>query len=128
MQEYRVTVGEYTTGTIRFYKPGTDLLHRLDGPAVEYLSGTKRWYQNNQLHRLDGPAIEWIDGDKFWYVNGKRHRLDGPAVELAIGTVEYWIEGNKLTEAQFKEKTAPVKEMTVAEIEAALGHSVKVVK
>lgn len=30
-------------------------------------------YRNdeNQFHRLDGPAIEWIDGTKFWYINGK---------------------------------------------------------
>ena len=23
------------------------------------------------LHRVDGPAIEWADGDANWYVNGE---------------------------------------------------------
>ncbi len=82
MQEYKYKVTVDTTGTIRIYKPGTDELHRLYGPAVEYLSG-------------------------------------------AAG---YWIDGKELTEEQFKKKTAPAKEMTIAEIEALLGHSVKIVK
>lgn len=106
MQEYKVIVGKFIPGTIRFYKPGTDILHRTDGPAVEYANGYKAWY-----------------------VNGKYHREDGPAVEYTDGVVEYWINGKELTPAQFKKATAPkAKEMTIAEIEAALGHSVKVVK
>lgn len=63
-QEYRVTVGEYSPGTIRFYKPGTDDLHRLDGPAEECADGNKYWYQDNKFHRIDGPAIEYADGSK----------------------------------------------------------------
>jgi len=35
-----------------------------------YENGDKRWFQNDKLHRLDGPAIEWIDGTKWWYING----------------------------------------------------------
>lgn len=33
-----------------------------------------RWYYNNvnQLHRTDGPAIECADGTKRWYINGVR--------------------------------------------------------
>ena len=151
MQEYKVTVGEYSPGTIRYYKPGTEELHRIDGPAVEFASGTKNWFQNgmrhrvdgpavvtahgdkcwwqnDKRHRIDGPAIESASGTKCWYQDGKRHRIDGPAVEYANGDVEYYIHGEWLTLAQFKKKTAPVKEMTVAEIEAILGHSVKVVR
>ena len=105
MQEYTVTVGEYSPGTIRYYKPGTEEMHRIDGPAVEFASGAKHWIQDGMFHRTDGPAIEFTEG-----------------------TVEYWIEGNKLTLTQFKKATAPAKEMTIAEIEAVLGHAVKVVK
>ena len=46
------------------------ILHRMDGPAIEYANGCKGWYQNGKLHRMDGPALEWSDGDA-WYINGK---------------------------------------------------------
>ena len=46
--------------------------------------------ENNEYHREDGPAIEYIDGTKFWYKNGKYHREDGPAVKWDFGTTEYW--------------------------------------
>lgn len=39
-----------------------------------------------QLHRTDGPAIEWLNGSKEWYYKGQRHRSDGPAIELFDGT------------------------------------------
>ena len=45
------------------------ILHRLDGPAVEWSDGTKEWYVNGKCHRLDGPAIERADGKKSWYIN-----------------------------------------------------------
>ncbi len=47
-----------------------DLLHREDGPAIEYASGAKFWYLNGRIHREDGPAIEYANGNKFWYING----------------------------------------------------------
>jgi hypothetical protein len=89
--------------------------------------GTVRWYQNNLLHRLDGPAIEYADGSKDWYQNGKLHRTDGPAVEYADGTKEYWIEGLVYNEHQFIEMTKPVKELSVAELEKLLGYKIKLV-
>jgi len=46
------------------------VLHRRDGPAVEFTNGDKIWTANGKLHRLDGPAIEAADGNKAWYVNG----------------------------------------------------------
>ena len=52
------------------------------------------WCQDGLLHRDDGPAIEWINGDKYWYKNGKLHRIDGPAVEWTDGSGEYWINNN----------------------------------
>ena len=47
------------------------LLHRADGPAIEYANGDKRWYVNGLLHREDGPAIELFYGFKSWYYKGK---------------------------------------------------------
>jgi hypothetical protein len=77
--------------------------HRLDGPAIEYISGSKAWYVEGKPHRLDGPAIEWVDGHKAWFKNGKRHRLDGPAVEFAAGDKEWWVDGVEVTEEDYLE-------------------------
>ena len=52
-----------------------------------------RYYKSGLLHREDGPAVEFNNGDKFWYINGKRHREDGPAVILSNGDEDYWING-----------------------------------
>ena len=35
-----------------------------------YPNGSKLWWLNEELHREDGPAIEWLDGTKEWYLNG----------------------------------------------------------
>jgi len=45
--------------------------HRLHGPAVECINGSKSWWVNGKLHRIDGPAVECINGSKSWYVNGR---------------------------------------------------------
>ena len=91
--EYDIQEDRY--GTVRYYKPGTQILHRTDGgPAIERADGTKNWYVDGKLHRLDGPAIEWDDGSEEWYVNGKLHRTDGPAAEWADGT-KVWYENGK---------------------------------
>lgn len=47
------------------------LLHHEDGPACEYVDGTKFWYLNDKCHREDGPAIEYSNGHKLWYFDGK---------------------------------------------------------
>ena len=102
---------------VRYYNE-EGRLHRLDGPAIEYASGTKAWYVNGKRHRLDGPAVVWgnnkvwyvngkqhrldgpavefSDGGKVWYVHGKRHRLDGPAIEYANGDKEWWVNGKRI--------------------------------
>jgi len=46
-----------------------NILHRHDGPAIEYVNGTKSWYVDGKRHRLDDPAIIWSNGDKVWYVD-----------------------------------------------------------
>ena len=113
-------------GTKEWYNNG--MLHRTDGPAITTSEGGKAWWVNDKKHRTDGPAIEEADGTKYWYINNKRHRTDGPAVEHPGGYKEWWLEGVKVTEAEHTRRTQPAQEMTVAQIEAALGHKVKVVK
>lgn len=47
------------------------ILHREDGPA--FISDyAKSWRYNNMLHRLDGPAVEYSNGFKEWFVQGNR--------------------------------------------------------
>ena len=46
-------------------------LHRIDGPAKEYISGSKYWYQNGKCHRIDGPAVEYSNGEKYWFYEGE---------------------------------------------------------
>ena len=78
-------------GIIEFKKDGK--LHQIDGPAIEYLNGSKAWYINGELHRTDGPAKELSDGHKAWYLHGKRHRVDGPAIEYSDGYKAWYIHG-----------------------------------
>ena len=56
--------------------------------------------RRNMLHRVDGPAIERRNGDKEWWVNGRLHRLDGPAIERADGSKAWYLDGNPYTEAE----------------------------
>jgi hypothetical protein len=59
IMEYRVVV---TKDFTKWYKHGTDLLHREDGPAVEHAYGSKSWYKEGKLHREGGPACEYANG------------------------------------------------------------------
>ena len=78
-------------------------LHRTDGPAMIYLTGSQFWYLNDELHRADGPAVDCPDGYQLYFIHGKQHRTDGPASICPDGTTEYWIHGNLLTEDQFND-------------------------
>jgi hypothetical protein len=127
-EKYYVEVDDYGT-TYWFAGSGAERkLHRLDGPAVEYTTGSRAWFQNGQWHRLDGPAVEYADVFRAWYQNGLRHRLDGPAVEYADGSREWWLNDVQHTEESWRAAMQPVVEMTIAEIEAALGKRIKIVK
>jgi hypothetical protein len=54
--------------------------------------GNKFWKNRKEkIHRIDGPAVEWIGGGMAWYVNGERHREDGPATIYENGDKEWWI-------------------------------------
>ena len=92
---------------------------------------TTRWYKDAKckiLHRENGPAIEWADGTKLWYQNGLRHRTDGAAVEFLDGGKAWFINGEGLTEAEFLAATQPTVEMTVADVEKLVGKRVKIIK
>jgi len=74
-----------------------------------YLSQTSHytiieWNNVKGLHRVDGPAREWIHG-KVWYVNNQRHRLDGPARILRDGlVVEFFKDGIQYTDTTFTQR------------------------
>lgn len=98
-EEFNDRPTEVLENGIKIWRNTAGQIHRENGPAVEYASGTKEWFRNGQFHCEDGPAIEWR-GSKFWYKNGERHREDGPAIERADGTKEYWIDGKRLTKEE----------------------------
>ena len=84
---------------------------------VEVTEYSTRWYnESNLLHREDGPAIEWANGDKYYLINDKRHREDGPAVECSNGDKSYYINDKHLTEKEFNSRTKTC-EGKVVEIE-----------
>ena len=127
IKKYYVTVDEL--GITGWFKDAKcKVLHREDGPAIEYADGSKCWYKNGQRHRTDGPAIERADGTKHWYQNNHLHRTDGPAIERADGTTGWYIDGKVMTEAEFLAATQPVVEMTVADVEKLVGKRVKIIK
>ena len=102
VKKYYVTVDVF--GTTRWYKDAKcTILHRENGPAVEWAGGTKSWYQNGQLHRTDGPAIEHSIGTKEWFQNGQRHRIDGVAIEYANGCKRWFINGVEMTEDEYNQ-------------------------
>ena len=77
--------------------------------------GNKFWKnKEGKLHRLDGPAIDYVDGRKQWYKNGLRHRLDGPAVEV-VSYKDWWKNGIK-----FPDKNTFFESLTEEEKETVL--------
>jgi len=86
---------EYSNGRKEWLLNG--ILHRTDGPAVEWPHGTKEWWLNGKQHRIDGPAVEYSDGSKAWYLNGELHRTDGPAIEYSNGMKEWWLNDRQVT-------------------------------
>ena len=71
---------------------------------IEYLN------EKGQLHRLDGPAIEWDSGSKYWCINGQYHREDGPAVEYSDGSKSWCLNGKYYyNEQQFQQEVIKIK-------------------
>ena len=99
MNEPTKTINEF--GDIEYTLNG--VLHRTDGPALEWANGYKEWYVNGERHRTDGPAIEYADGTKAWYINGFLHRTDGPATEWPNGTKAWWINNECITMGNYQD-------------------------
>lgn len=70
-----------------------------------YCKFTSNHYFKGNLHRLDGPAVEFASGAKKWWKEGKRHRLDGPAAERVNGYKEWFVKGKQYSEEEFLKKT-----------------------
>ena len=84
---------------IAYYK--NDLLHREDGPALEYDNGYQKWYLNGLRHRDNNlPAVIYKNNDQEYWFHGKQHREDGPAV-IYDKQHEYWIHGTQYSEDEF---------------------------
>ena len=70
------------------------------GSKLVEIRGTKRWCdESGKNHRLDGPAVEYPDGEKRWYIHGDLHHLDGPAVECFYGDegrVLWYVDNKKV--------------------------------
>lgn len=63
---------------------------------------TKRFHNSkNQLHRLNGPAIEYLDGSYDWYRNGKPHRIGGPAFSDPMNNDYMWFVNDKQVEIYY---------------------------
>jgi len=79
--------------------------------------GNKFWYDfDRRFHREDGPAIEYLDGSKSWYKHGKSHREDGPAVEWANVNKSYWLEDIEYTEKEYWDKIKQLKKCKLFEL------------
>jgi hypothetical protein len=89
-----------------------------------YTNGNKDWFLNGKRHREDGPAIEYSNGYKAWVLNNELHREDGPAVEDSNGYKIWYLNDKRLTEEEFNERMVHTVEMTMAQINEALGKNV----
>jgi hypothetical protein len=75
----------------------TDLKYKTD------IYGTRVWRNDaGQLHRLDGPAVEYMDGYRSWWIDGRFHRLDGPAIEDPSIDDEWFVDDKPLSEDEFE--------------------------
>jgi len=102
-------------------------------PQYIYINenGSKFYYKDKEMkirHREDGAAIEYANGSKAWYLNGELHREDGAAVEWYYGNKEWYLNGKKLTEKEFKKRTAKEIVLTMDEIAVKFGIDVSKLK
>jgi hypothetical protein len=70
----------FSDALIYYQDENCAIIHRDDGPAIEWFNGTKEWIVNGELHRDNGPAIVYDNGSEQWFCRGLKHRLGGPAV------------------------------------------------
>lgn len=114
-------------GVHRYKDLDFQIRHRVGAPATEYEDGSKMWYGDGKQHQSD-VACESSTGFTTWWIDGMRHREDGPAIVRPSGENERYLNGCQLTEAEHAMQTCPAVDMSIAEIEAALGKKIKIVK
>jgi len=66
-----------------------------------YYNNPKRYWNGYLVHREDGPAVEWCDGDKEWFLEGKHHREGGPAVEYSNGDKYWYLNGKEYSKKEY---------------------------
>jgi hypothetical protein len=89
-------------GIKRYWK--NNMLHRDDGPAIEFLDGRRKcWYKNGKYHREDGPAVWEASGYCAWYIEDNLHRLDGPALIYEDGFKEWYVNDGLINVSSQKE-------------------------
>lgn len=79
---------------------GTNLFHKIDGPAELDSGGSSYWRQFGLPHRIGGPAVELSYGRKEYWVRGLRHNLEGPAI-IESRYKSYYICGKNYTKPAF---------------------------
>lgn len=97
---YKVIASDLCT---EWYHDGK--LHRIDGPAREFVDGTRFWYLHGQKHREDGPAEVFSSGNRYWYFEDRLHRIDGPAIERNDGKKYWYLNGIQITEEEHQIRT-----------------------
>lgn len=65
-----VDIGKPYEREIYYSDETYSIIHREDGPAVEWCDGSKEWWVNNVHHRINGPCAEWSDEEKWFAING----------------------------------------------------------
>lgn len=64
------------------------------------------------LHRIDGPAVEFQSGFKAYYLHGVRHRIDGPAIiHPQINKNFYFLFGIKYNKKEFKNQLKNIRDI-----------------
>ena len=63
--------------------------HRLGAPAIITDGGTKFWFVNGLLHREDGPAVEYANGRTEFWLNG----LPRKVLERSVPNPFGWVGG-----------------------------------
>jgi len=50
-----------------------DYYEEFDTGAILCRTNTGTYYRGHLIHREDGPAVEYSNGSKYWYLNGKEY-------------------------------------------------------
>ena len=60
---------KYTNGSVGYFHKDTNIIHREDGPAIEYADGSKGWFISLRVmeKKSKEELLEWLlcHGDKF---------------------------------------------------------------